>query len=169
MRRRCIGRQFTYCIPVLAWGPQSSPCSCWWNLRSESFNLLTFENAFQFQFQWLDLKRPYLNNSVSFSCHKAQPKEIGLFIGLDLKSDTLFENNQVEWHLHQWPLWEVHDYNNLTAHVFTCVQSGWQSFNQCSFRTPSQVWKKVVYVERLLELFRYVPREQLTIPDFIFQ
>jgi O-acetyl-ADP-ribose deacetylase (regulator of RNase III) len=32
-----------------------------------------------------------------------------------------------------------------------------------------EVWKKVVYVERLLELFRYVPREQLTIPDFIFQ
>ena len=32
-----------------------------------------------------------------------------------------------------------------------------------------QVWKKVVYVERLQELFRYVPREQLTIPDFVFQ
>jgi hypothetical protein len=32
-----------------------------------------------------------------------------------------------------------------------------------------EVWKKVVYVERLLELFRYVPREQLTIPDFVFQ
>ncbi|KAK6931304.1 CRAL-TRIO lipid binding domain [Dillenia turbinata] len=29
------------------------------------------------------------------------------------------------------------------------------------------VWKKVVYVERLLQLFRYVPREQLTIPDFV--
>ncbi|KAL2344607.1 hypothetical protein Fmac_005892 [Flemingia macrophylla] len=33
----------------------------------------------------------------------------------------------------------------------------------------SVVWKKVVYVERLLQLFRYVPREQLTIPDFVFQ
>ncbi|CAM8876637.1 unnamed protein product [Rhodiola kirilowii] len=33
----------------------------------------------------------------------------------------------------------------------------------------SQVWKKVVYVDRLLQLFRYVPREQLTIPDFVFQ
>lgn len=32
-----------------------------------------------------------------------------------------------------------------------------------------QVWKKVVYVERLLDLFRYVPREQLTIPEFVFQ
>ncbi|TMX02907.1 hypothetical protein EJD97_019347 [Solanum chilense] len=31
------------------------------------------------------------------------------------------------------------------------------------------VWKKVVYVDRLLQLFRYVPREQLTIPDFVFQ
>ncbi|KAF5443398.1 hypothetical protein F2P56_035955 [Juglans regia] len=30
------------------------------------------------------------------------------------------------------------------------------------------VWKKVVYVDRLLQLFRYVPREQLTIPDFVF-
>ncbi|XP_062111344.1 uncharacterized protein LOC133822899 isoform X2 [Humulus lupulus] len=28
---------------------------------------------------------------------------------------------------------------------------------------------KVVYVDRLLQLFRYVPREQLTIPDFVFQ
>jgi len=27
----------------------------------------------------------------------------------------------------------------------------------------------VVYVDRLLQLFRYVPREQLTIPDFVFQ
>ncbi|XP_019170727.1 PREDICTED: protein GDAP2 homolog isoform X1 [Ipomoea nil] len=33
----------------------------------------------------------------------------------------------------------------------------------------SQAWKKVVYVDRLLQLFRYVPREQLTIPDFVFQ
>lgn len=33
----------------------------------------------------------------------------------------------------------------------------------------SAVWKKVVYVDRLLQLFRYVPREQLTIPDFVFQ
>ncbi|XP_059655746.1 uncharacterized protein LOC132302805 isoform X1 [Cornus florida] len=33
----------------------------------------------------------------------------------------------------------------------------------------SVVWKKVVYVDRLLQLFRYVPREQLTIPDFVFQ
>lgn len=31
------------------------------------------------------------------------------------------------------------------------------------------VWKKVVYVERLVQLFKYVPREQLTIPDFVFQ
>ncbi|KAG5603523.1 hypothetical protein H5410_025015 [Solanum commersonii] len=31
------------------------------------------------------------------------------------------------------------------------------------------VWKKVVYLDRLLQLFRYVPREQLTIPDFVFQ
>ncbi|CAI0390909.1 unnamed protein product [Linum tenue] len=30
-------------------------------------------------------------------------------------------------------------------------------------------WKKVVYVDRLLQLFKYVPREQLTIPDFVFQ
>ncbi|KAH1059859.1 hypothetical protein AAZX31_02G108200 [Glycine max] len=28
---------------------------------------------------------------------------------------------------------------------------------------------KVVYVDRLLQLFRYIPREQLTIPDFVFQ
>ncbi|KAK9116589.1 hypothetical protein Sjap_015536 [Stephania japonica] len=33
----------------------------------------------------------------------------------------------------------------------------------------SVVWKKVIYVDRLLQLFRYVPREQLTIPDFVFQ
>ncbi|CAK8577284.1 unnamed protein product [Lathyrus sativus] len=33
----------------------------------------------------------------------------------------------------------------------------------------NEVWKKVVYVDRLLQLFRYVPREQLTIPDFVFQ
>ncbi|KAK8317232.1 hypothetical protein V6Z11_A13G093800 [Gossypium hirsutum] len=32
-----------------------------------------------------------------------------------------------------------------------------------------KVWKKVVYVDRLLQLFKYVPREQLTIPDFVFQ
>ncbi|XP_042454123.1 protein GDAP2 homolog [Zingiber officinale] len=32
-----------------------------------------------------------------------------------------------------------------------------------------EVWKKIVYVDRLLHLFRYVPREQLTIPDFVFQ
>ncbi|CAN4122110.1 unnamed protein product [Withania somnifera] len=31
------------------------------------------------------------------------------------------------------------------------------------------VWKNVVYLDRLLQLFRYVPREQLTIPDFVFQ
>ncbi|KAL8218729.1 hypothetical protein R6Q57_022125 [Mikania cordata] len=31
------------------------------------------------------------------------------------------------------------------------------------------VWKKTVYVDRLLQLFKYVPREQLTIPDFVFQ
>ncbi|KAL1317518.1 hypothetical protein HN51_069780 [Arachis hypogaea] len=33
----------------------------------------------------------------------------------------------------------------------------------------NMAWKKVVYVDRLLQLFRYVPREQLTIPDFVFQ
>ncbi|KAG6407847.1 hypothetical protein SASPL_130847 [Salvia splendens] len=33
----------------------------------------------------------------------------------------------------------------------------------------NEVWKKVVYVDRLLQLFKYVPREQLTIPDFVFQ
>ncbi|KAG5010908.1 hypothetical protein JHK87_019423 [Glycine soja] len=33
----------------------------------------------------------------------------------------------------------------------------------------SVVWKKVVYADRLLQLFRYIPREQLTIPDFVFQ
>ncbi|CAH9119834.1 unnamed protein product [Cuscuta europaea] len=33
----------------------------------------------------------------------------------------------------------------------------------------NEAWKKVVYVDRLLQLFRYVPREQLTIPDFVFQ
>ncbi|GJN20747.1 hypothetical protein PR202_gb08164 [Eleusine coracana subsp. coracana] len=32
-----------------------------------------------------------------------------------------------------------------------------------------EVWKKVVYVDRLVQLFKYVPREQLTIPDFVFQ
>ncbi|XP_019165642.1 PREDICTED: ganglioside-induced differentiation-associated protein 2-like isoform X3 [Ipomoea nil] len=32
-----------------------------------------------------------------------------------------------------------------------------------------EVWKKVVYVDHLLQLFRHVPREQLTIPDFVFQ
>lgn len=32
-----------------------------------------------------------------------------------------------------------------------------------------QAWRKVVYVDRLLQLFKYVPREQLTIPDFVFQ
>ncbi|KAL8258355.1 hypothetical protein R6Q59_030396 [Mikania micrantha] len=31
-----------------------------------------------------------------------------------------------------------------------------------------KVWKKAVYVDRLLQLFKYVPREQLTIPDFVF-
>ncbi|VVA94482.1 unnamed protein product [Arabis nemorensis] len=31
------------------------------------------------------------------------------------------------------------------------------------------VWKKVVYADRFLQLFKYVPREQLTIPDFVFQ
>ncbi|KAD2804142.1 hypothetical protein E3N88_37519 [Mikania micrantha] len=35
---------------------------------------------------------------------------------------------------------------------------------QCMFL----VWKKTVYVDRLLQLFKYVPREQLTIPDFVF-
>ncbi|XP_061369676.1 uncharacterized protein LOC133312491 isoform X1 [Gastrolobium bilobum] len=37
------------------------------------------------------------------------------------------------------------------------------------FLVDNVVWKKVVYVDRLLQLFRYVPREQLTIPDFVFQ
>ncbi|XP_077223702.1 appr-1-p processing enzyme family protein [Tasmannia lanceolata] len=32
-----------------------------------------------------------------------------------------------------------------------------------------EVWRKVAYVDRLVQLFRYVPREQLTIPDFVFQ
>ncbi|KAK1306112.1 hypothetical protein QJS10_CPA10g02044 [Acorus calamus] len=32
-----------------------------------------------------------------------------------------------------------------------------------------EVWHKVVYIDRLVHLFRYVPREQLTIPDFVFQ
>eukprot|EP00245_Coleochaete_scutata_P002972 TRINITY_DN14230_c0_g1_i2.p1 TRINITY_DN14230_c0_g1~~TRINITY_DN14230_c0_g1_i2.p1 ORF type:complete len:568 (-),score=92.07 TRINITY_DN14230_c0_g1_i2:462-2165(-) len=32
-----------------------------------------------------------------------------------------------------------------------------------------EVWKKVVYIDRLMDLFRSVPREQLTIPDFVFQ
>ncbi|RCV46525.1 hypothetical protein SETIT_9G538400v2 [Setaria italica] len=32
-----------------------------------------------------------------------------------------------------------------------------------------EVWKKTVYIDRLVQLFRYVPREQLTIPDFVFQ
>lgn len=32
-----------------------------------------------------------------------------------------------------------------------------------------EAWRKVVYVDRLLQLFRYVSREQLTIPDFVFQ
>jgi len=32
-----------------------------------------------------------------------------------------------------------------------------------------EVWKKVVYVDRLVQLFKYVPREQLTMPDFVFQ
>ncbi|XP_020691982.1 protein GDAP2 homolog isoform X2 [Dendrobium catenatum] len=32
-----------------------------------------------------------------------------------------------------------------------------------------EAWQKVVYMDRLLQLFKYVPREQLTIPDFVFQ
>ncbi|XP_047958348.1 protein GDAP2 homolog isoform X2 [Salvia hispanica] len=32
-----------------------------------------------------------------------------------------------------------------------------------------KVWKKVNYLDRLLQLFRYIPREQLSIPDFVFQ
>ncbi|KAG9140136.1 hypothetical protein Leryth_015761 [Lithospermum erythrorhizon] len=31
------------------------------------------------------------------------------------------------------------------------------------------VWKRVIYVDRLIQLFGYVPREHLTIPDFVFQ
>ncbi|XP_057509497.1 uncharacterized protein LOC130792075 isoform X1 [Actinidia eriantha] len=31
------------------------------------------------------------------------------------------------------------------------------------------VWKKVVYADRLVQLFKYIPREQLSIPDFVFQ
>lgn len=38
-----------------------------------------------------------------------------------------------------------------------------------SLLVEPEVWKKVVYVDRLPDLFRYVPREQLTIPDFVFQ
>jgi hypothetical protein len=37
------------------------------------------------------------------------------------------------------------------------------------FFVDNVVWKKVVYADRLLQLFKYVPREQLTIPDFVFQ
>jgi len=33
----------------------------------------------------------------------------------------------------------------------------------------NEVWKKVVYIDRLLQLFECVPREQLVIPDFVFQ
>ncbi|GBG70502.1 hypothetical protein CBR_g6630 [Chara braunii] len=33
----------------------------------------------------------------------------------------------------------------------------------------SEVWRKVVYVDRLLDLFTAIPREQITIPDFVFQ
>lgn len=32
-----------------------------------------------------------------------------------------------------------------------------------------QVWRRVIYVERLLDLFHYVPRTQMTIPDFVVQ
>ncbi|KAI3938528.1 hypothetical protein MKX01_030821 [Papaver californicum] len=32
-----------------------------------------------------------------------------------------------------------------------------------------EVWRKVIYVDRLLQLFKHVPREQLSIPDFVFQ
>ncbi|KAG6429762.1 hypothetical protein SASPL_107815 [Salvia splendens] len=31
------------------------------------------------------------------------------------------------------------------------------------------VWKKVNYLDRLLQLFRYIPRKQLSIPNFVFQ
>ncbi|XP_031490536.1 uncharacterized protein LOC116257716 isoform X2 [Nymphaea colorata] len=31
------------------------------------------------------------------------------------------------------------------------------------------VWRKVIYVDRLVQLFSYVPCEQLSIPDFVFQ
>jgi hypothetical protein len=30
------------------------------------------------------------------------------------------------------------------------------------------VWKKGVYLNRLVHIFKYAPREQLTIPDFVF-
>lgn len=33
----------------------------------------------------------------------------------------------------------------------------------------SEVWNKVVYVNSLLQLFKYVPQDQLKIPDFVFQ
>lgn len=32
-----------------------------------------------------------------------------------------------------------------------------------------EVWRKVQYVERLLDLFRYVPRENLSVPEFVLQ
>lgn len=30
-----------------------------------------------------------------------------------------------------------------------------------------QVWSKVVYISRLSDLFRYVPRDQTTLPEFV--
>ncbi|PWA40593.1 Appr-1-p processing [Artemisia annua] len=38
-----------------------------------------------------------------------------------------------------------------------------------SYISEIEVYKKAVYVDRLLQVFRYVPCEQLTIPDFVFQ
>ncbi|KAI4339405.1 hypothetical protein MLD38_024352 [Melastoma candidum] len=33
----------------------------------------------------------------------------------------------------------------------------------------NMVWSKVIYTDRLLQLFRYIPRDHLDIPDFVFQ
>lgn len=55
------------------------------------------------------------------------------------------------------PLLSVIFYSVIFSNISICISP------------RSQTWKKVVYVERLLQLFRYVPREQLTIPDFVFQ
>lgn len=73
-----------------------------------------------------------------------------------------------------WIMWYLRSYYPalcLLSNVILALQCGFHSFfwRLVSFYTNSQVWKKIVYVDRLLQLFRYVPREQLTIPDFVFQ